>query len=97
MARRNVVVMEPQYKPSWQIEESWGDIIPGDLVKVRGEMGSFTFKHVHVKESEVIAVIVYCGTHVNTTFRAFYPEKVTKIVAKTKRKRKGSAQENEDE
>jgi len=97
MARRNIVVMEPQYKPSWQIEELWGDLVPGDPVKVKGEMGSFTFKHTHVKEGEVIAVIVYGGTHGNTTFRAFYPEKVTKIVAKAKRKRKGSAQENEDE
>jgi len=96
MARRNVGVIEPNYIPSWHKEELWGDIVSGDPVKVKGEQGAFTFKHTHVKEGEVIAVIVYGGTYGNTTFRAFYPDKVTKIVAKTKRKRKSSAQESED-
>jgi len=96
MARRNVSsVIEPNYTPSWHKEEVWGEINPDDPVKVKGQLGAFVFKHTHVKDEEVIAVIVYGGTNGNTTFRAFYPDRVTKIVPKTKRKRR-TKDEDED-
>jgi len=75
----------PRYVPTYEVATEWNEINAGDLVKISGERGEFTFIKVHLRNNEVTDVIVHGGTTGNTTIRAFYPHRVSAIKKRKKR------------
>jgi len=90
VAKRAVgVAPAPAYVHKWTKVEEWNGLVKGDTVKVAGERGDFIFISAHELDGEIIAVNVHGGVYGHKSFRAFYPEKVSKPVVKKTRKRKG--------
>lgn len=89
MAKRSVGgVIAPAYVHKWTKLEEWNGLVKGDAVKVAGERGDFVFISAHELDGEIIAVNVHGGVYGHKSFRAFYPEKVSKPVVKKSRRRK---------
>lgn len=63
--------------------QQWGKISNGDLVKVKGERGQFTFiSHVRTADSDQEWVDVYGGSNGFLMFRSFDPSKVRPVKKK---------------
>ena len=96
MARRNTTgAVVPNYTPRWTAVTEWEGFNPSDPIIISGERGNFTFISAHIIEGEVVSVNVHGGTHGNTCFRSFYPNRVSK--PKVKRRRKVKFNEDETE
>lgn len=91
MARRDSnAVVQAHYVPSYTVVDEWEGCTAGDIVKVTGERGDFTFRNAHFKDGAFIAVIVHGGVHGHQTVRAFRPERCKKV---NKRKKRETASE----
>lgn len=89
MAKRTVgAVISPAYVPRWNKVDEWDGLTKGDLVKIAGERGDFIFVSAHELDGEIIAVNVHGGVYGHKSFRAFYPDKVSKPMVKKPRRRK---------
>jgi len=92
MTRRTPVAeVVPNYTPTWVTVLEWNGLTPGDPVKITGERGDFTFASVHERDGEVISVNVHGGMNGHQMCRSFYPQKVSKKVAKRSRLRSAPA------
>jgi hypothetical protein len=88
--------VKPKFVPPYTVGLVWGDVKVGDQVKVRGELGFFTFRGVHIKDDVVIAIHCHGGPGGNVTNRFFYPSRVTKVKAKRTRKPKAAPKSEDD-
>ena len=82
--RRESLVVKPAWTPSYTVVGEWDGFTAGDPLRINGTSMDFVFLCVHVKDGEVISVIVRENEKDHRVQRAFYPHQVTKPTKKAK-------------
>ena len=85
MAKRSEsLAVKPAWTPSYTREFEWDGFSAGDAIAINGTSMSFVFLCVHIKDGDVISVVVRENEKDHRVQRAFYPHQVMKPSKKSK-------------